>query len=182
MRVYVHLFTQRNQPSADVDNAGKTIAEIMRAHGMPDATWTLPLTGSIGMNTTMPTIVGTIAKPTRASVEAIIRQTVAAVPDSFGTVIQSAQIQSALLVDDCSAAQERAERLAVEDARHRAEGLARAAGIQLGAVVGITESFPTPTACLPAADVSVNQGPQQDAFGAVDVPIVVNATVSFAIL
>jgi uncharacterized protein YggE len=179
LRFVIHIFS-RNQ-GVELDNAGKTIAETLRAHGVPNATWILPLSGSYG-NGNAPVIVGTILKPTREGAETIVRETLKALPDSLSTVVQNPQVQTALFVDDCSSAQDRARQAALMDARRRAESIARAADIHLGPVVGVTETALPTTACLPEADVnSFGQGNVQDAFGPLDVQIAVTETVSFAI-
>ena len=186
MRVVVRIFGRSGATAtgADIDSAGKTIAEALRAHGMPDAAWVLPLNGTFGQNGGVaPQIVGTVDKPTREHVETIMRDTLKALPDALATVVQNAQIQTSLFLTDCSGPEARAQKAALEDAHRRAETIARAAGVRLGSVVAVNEQG-FPQACVSSNDAMFGYNPQNnfDAFGPLDVAIVVTATVSYAIL
>lgn len=85
-------------------------------------------------------------------------------------------------VDDPSAAEEEARKLAMADARRRAQTIAQAAGVTLGAVVGVVEgerggpvTYPGPRAMAfkaEAADTPVEAGSQE---------IVVSVSVAYAI-
>jgi len=188
MRVVVRIFGRSGATGTvgSLDDAGKTIAEALRAHGMPDAAWVLPLSGMLGQGGGGPQIVGTIEKPTRERVETIMRETVKALPDALASVIQSAQIQSSLFLNDCSDAEARAQKAAVADAHRRAEMIARAAGVRLGSVLAINEQSSVTGACLSPSDFGAlgynPQGNYFDPYGPLDVSIGVGATVSYAIL
>lgn len=180
LRVRVQLFSRAS--SANLDQAGQTVVAVMRAHGVPDAAWVLPMSGYLGpQNNAGPIIVGSLAKPTRERAEAIVRDVLKALPDSLATVIANAQVQTALWVTDCTPAEGRAQQAALDDARRRAQMVAHAAGVRLGAVVGVTELGAPATQCGPPPEMSGVMFGQNDTYGPLDVPIAVNATVSFAI-
>jgi uncharacterized protein YggE len=183
MRVVVHLFWKKEAmtQNVDVDALGKTVADVMRAHGVPDAAWVLPLNGMLGSPNAPPSIVGTVVKPTRPAAEAIVREIIKAMPDSVTSAVANVQVQTSLFIDDCFAAENGAEKAAFEDARKHAKALARAAGVKLGAVIAVTENGILPSACLPMADSNMNFNGSNDALGPVDVQIGVATTVSFAI-
>jgi uncharacterized protein YggE len=176
MRVAIRLFGRSTATGtvANVDDAGKTIAEALRAHGMPDAAWVLPLSGMFGQGSGVPQIVGTVDKPTRERVETIMRDTLKALPDALAAVVQGAQILPLLFVEDCASAEARAQKAALADAQRRAEMIARAAGVRLGAVIAVNEPGFVP-ACLSPNDFGV------PGYNQLDVSIVVSATVSYAI-
>jgi uncharacterized protein YggE len=86
-------------------------------------------------------------------------------------------------VDDPSAAEEKARQLAIADARRRAATIAEAAGVRLGAVIGVVEGergggpLPYPVGRMmalkaEAADTPVEAGSQE---------IVVSVSVAFSI-
>jgi len=188
MRVVVHITGRSNASGAsmNIDDAGKTIAEALRAHGMPDAAWVLPLSGFLGPGGNAPQIVGTIEKPTRARAEAIMRDTLTALPDALAAVVQSAQVQSTLFATDCSVAEARAQKLALADARRRAAAAARAAGVRLGNVLIVNENSFPPASCNAPTDYGMTgynsqQGISFDPYGAPEIAILVAATVSYRI-
>jgi uncharacterized protein YggE len=181
LSIVVRLFP-RNVTYAALDELATTVAAAMRSAGVADAHVALPVLGNLGQNSTA-AIVGTVQHPTREALETIMRSTLKAIPDATATALQNGyQIQTSLAVDDCTAAEKRAQNEAFADAKARAAGAAAAAGVALGAVVAINESgiFPSP-ACRRQGEegaVTINAG---DAYGPFSVPIAVNLVVTFAL-
>src|ERR1700694_5275561 len=101
--------------STTLDEAGKSIASILRDRGISDATWTLPTSGGVSTQNATGAVIGTLAKPTREKAEAIIRGTFAALPASVMAFAQSAQLSTSLILDDCTAAEARAQTAAIAD-------------------------------------------------------------------
>ncbi len=172
--------------STTLDEAGKTIAAILRDHGVSDATWTLPSSGSVTTQNASGSIVGSLAKPTREKAEALIRDTFHSLPPSVIAFTQGAQLSTTLIVDDCSAAEARAQEAVIADARTRATLVARAARVGVGKVVAVYEQLPQTSGCATKPD-TVPEGlnfygalrqPGLDNF---DVIVSITATVSFAI-
>lgn len=179
MRLIVRVFFKPPANDQVADSTGKSIAEIMRGHGVPDASWTIPLSGNLGGGNSVPVIVGTIAKPTREKAEAILRVVLAALPDSVTAVVQNPQVQTSLLVDDCSSAEGRAQSAAFADARRRAESVSRDAGVQLGSVTSVLQTSVLASACTSAGDGSYGNG--FEALGPLETTVSINETVTFAI-
>jgi len=191
MRIVVHFFQARvsSAPSAPstpsltmpVDDVGRLVAQTMRANGVPDAQWQYALVGNFTPATTSGFIEGTIAKPTRESVEAIARKIFASLPESLSTSGQNAQIQISLQLDDCAAAEARAQQAAMADAHARAAATAHAFGVRLGPIFAVNESqtFPSPACDTQSenAGVTFNGGTS----GTLSVPITVTATVTYAL-
>jgi len=181
-RLVVRLFANQRPgtPAGSLDEAGKTIANALRTAGVRDAAYVLPLAGTIGPGSS-PAVVGTVSKPTRESAERMTRDVFANLPESLPGVV-SFQITSALIVDDCSAAEARAQTAAIADARARAERAASAAGLRLGAIESVNESmtFPSPGCGAPnGAPLGFNGG--QDEYGPLAVVVSVTATVTFGL-
>jgi hypothetical protein len=171
--------------AADFDAAGKTIADVLRMHGVPDARWMLPVLGALSPQGASPSIVGTIAKPTRERVEAIMRDALVAMPDSLAWMATNVQIQTTLGVDDCGPAEARAQQAAIADARVRAASIAQAAGVRLGSIVAVNELGSSLGGCRTKPDdlgiLSAGGFNAGQAEPVLDVPIIVSATVTFAI-
>jgi hypothetical protein len=169
--------------STALDDAGKTIAGILRDHGIADATWTLPTSGGVSLERAQGSVIGTMNKPTREKAEALIRDTFKSLPPSLIAFAQSAQVQTTLLVDDCSAAEARAQAAAIADARARATMVARAAQVGLGKVVAVYEQLPQNFGCATKPDATpfTPYGSPNQALDNFDVILSLNATVSFAI-
>jgi uncharacterized protein YggE len=170
--------------STTLDDAGKAIAAILREHGVADAAWVLPTSGGVSLQNANGSVVGTLAKPTREKAEAIIRGTFQSLPPSIVAFAQGAQLSTSLMVDDCSAAEARAQEAVIADARQRATMVARAAQLGLGKVVAVYEPLAQTPGCptkpdnmLPSVQFSGNQQ-APDNF---DVVFSLTATVSFAI-
>jgi uncharacterized protein YggE len=99
---------------------------------------------------------------------------------------QSAQLSTTLIVDDCSAAEARAQDAVIADARARATLVAHAARVGLGKVVAVYEQLPQSSGCATKPDamppgVSFYGLANQQTFDNFDVVFSLNATVSFAI-
>jgi len=183
-RVRFSLAIYGRGASTTLDEAGKTIAAILRDHGVPDAAWTLPTSGNVSLQSASGSVVGTLVKPTRAKAEALIRDTFASLPPSVIAFAQSAQVSTFLLVDDCSAAEARAQEAAIADARDRATLVARAARVGLGKILAVYESLPQTFGCATKPDTAPTStyGPSnQQALDNFDVVLSLSATVSFAI-
>jgi uncharacterized protein len=181
MRVTVRLFP-RNVTGQQLEAMADEVATAMRSGGIADAKTALPLSGYLGANSTI-AIVGTIVKPTRGSLETTVRSALAAVPDATATALANAyQVTTTYAVDDCSAAETRAQTAAIDDARARAGRVAVAAGLRLGSIVSVNEtSTYAQPACNPDFD-EPSAGPgNTDPYGPVVVPIAVNAIVTFAV-
>jgi hypothetical protein len=167
------------QGSANVDDAGRKIAEIMRSNGVPDAQWTLPLIGILSPSSQL-AIVGSMRKPTREVVESMARRIAAAIPDSVAGAFQNANLLMNLALDDCGAAQAQAEAAAIADARRKAAHLAAYSGLKLGDIVGVGESNTFLPACGDVAGQQVNIDGQNALYGPLDVTVSENENVMFA--
>lgn len=181
VRVTVRLFAQ-SQPgtvAASLDDAGRTVANAMRAAGVRDAAYVLPVEGFLGPNA-QPAVVGSVAKPTRETMERIARDAFKALPPTLPG-LQNFQISAFYIVDDCSDADARAQRSAMADARARAARAASAAGVKLGAILSVDESNAFAPACLPATATLGQQQMGGDPYGPLEVTVSVNAVVSFAL-
>jgi uncharacterized protein YggE len=182
VRVEVRLYP-RNVTATRLGALADDVAAAMRSGGIADAKVALPLVGFLGPNSTV-AVVGTVAKPTRPSLESILRSTLAAVPDASATALANAyQVTTSYQVDDCSAGEARAQAAAMADARARAERAAAAAGLRLGPILSVNEAGTfAPIACSANLEEPNNGGfGAGDPFGAIAVPISVNAVVTFAI-
>ncbi len=167
-------------PSADVDGAAEAIAKALRDAGVADASAGYP--GGFGsLNTTGRTVTGTLHKPTRDGVSAIVKAGNAAAAPYANVTLQNLGLNFS--VDDCSAPEVRAQDAALADARARAERAANAAGVRLGAVVAVNEALGLGSAACatrPDSQVSIGQRPEGDA-ALGDVFITIAATVTYAI-
>jgi uncharacterized protein YggE len=197
VRVSVQLFTGGGGsagPALSFDDAANALRDALKSSGVADAHIVLPI-GSLNARSIVPSIVGTVAKPTRERLEAIARDTVKAIPDRFAPLFANAQIQVALLVDDCGPEEARAERAAFEDAKKRAERIAADAGLRLGPVAGInaSQAFLPPGCNAKAGDGSaagsqngyalgMQSGNVSGPYGPLELVVSVNETVSFSIV
>ncbi|MBV9646135.1 MAG: SIMPL domain-containing protein [Candidatus Eremiobacteraeota bacterium] len=165
--------------STNVDEVGRSIADIMRRNGIPDAQWRLPMIGFLSP-ASQGAIVGSIRKPTRETLEAMARRIVQAVPDSITSSVQNVNVTTALRLDDCRGWEARAEEAAIADARRRAERLASATRLSLGNVMGAsaTQVF-TPGCGNAAIRAGGPEGPF-GAYGPLDVDVNESVTVTFA--
>jgi Protein of unknown function (DUF541) len=153
----------------------------MRANGIPDAQWTLPLVGFISSGS-QGAILGSIRKPTRARVESIARQVAHAIPMTLAMKIANVNIISALALDDCSPGAAQAEVAMIADARAKAKRIAAASGLRLGKLVGVDENTPTAPGCRSDIPQSVNLTSidgMGGMYGSLDVTIEAVATVVF---
>jgi uncharacterized protein YggE len=173
--------------SVPLDDAANALIDALKANGVADAHEVLPL-ANLNTRSVVPAIVGTVAKPTRERLEEIARNVVKAIPDRFAPAFANAQVQVALFVDDCDAAEARAERDAYADAKARATRLASAAGVRLGPVIAISDAQSSlPPGCTAKPDAGengppfINIGNGTGAYGPLVVPITVYETVTFAI-
>ena len=180
LSIVVRLFPH-NVTYAALDDLAKTVAGALRGAGVTDAHVALPVLGSLGQNSTV-AVIGTVSRPTREAVEAIARATLKAIPDATATALQNGyQVQTSLAVDDCAAAEQRAQNEAFADAKARALRAAAAAGVQLGAVLAMNEGgFAGSPACRSGDEAFVNVG-NSDAYGPLSVPISLSLTVTFAL-
>jgi uncharacterized protein YggE len=179
MHVQIRFFARAN--ATGINDAGQTVATTMRANGIPDARWVLPLTGSLSSNT-QGAVIGTIRKPTREGVEALLRRIVSALPASLDSVVSNFQISSTLTADDCSSAEARAQSAAMADAKARAGRVAAASGLRLGRIVNVYEGAYYPSPGCNGGDTATNAfRPQEDQFGPLDIPLTVSAVVTFAL-
>jgi uncharacterized protein YggE len=189
MNVVVRL-NPRNVTNAALDELAKSVADTMRGAGIADAHEALPLLGTLGPNSQV-AVLGTIAHPTRTSVESILRGVMATIPDATATAVgNNYGVTTSLAIDDCDGALARAQAAAFEDARARAARAATAAGVHLGAILAINESNAfTDTACrtnaVEANGIVVNVGPYgggaNDPYGSLNVTISASATVTYAL-
>jgi uncharacterized protein YggE len=185
-RVTIRLMPQQlANTSATIEDTGRAVASALRASGVTDATYALPLEGNLGP-TAQPAVTGSVVKPTRESVERIARATVKALPDNLPG-IRTFAIGIAYFVTNCSAGEMRAQVAALADARARAEQAATAANVRVGQILALNESGSyLPPACSPASAASAQnavfaQVPGQDPYGPLAVTITVNVTATFAI-
>lgn len=180
MHVEIFLNPGRGVSESALDTVGERVAATLRLHGLPDAAWILPLTGTIGQGTE-PVIVGTIAKPTRPKLEALVRDNALVFPEPIPE-IQNFRIQSSLAADDCSAAERRAQRLALDDARARADALARDAGLALGQVTAIFQFVGNNAGCASSQSGGrINYYTGDSAYGPLEIPVSVSLNVTFAV-
>ena len=187
-RVTVQIFGNTGPANANatsLDDAANALRDTLRANGVADAREVLPI-GNFSTRNVVPAIVGSVEKPTRDRLEEIARNVAKALPDRYAASFANAQIVVALIVDDCDAAEMRAEHAAFVDAKARATRLAAAAGVRLGAVtaIGDTQTFlPPGCAAKPdAIDTTQTSNPQNVSWYApLAVPITVNEAVTFAI-
>ncbi len=188
LSVTVRLYP-RSVTNAALDALAKSVADTMRGAGIADAREVLPLLGSLGPNSQL-AVVGTIAHPTRASVESILRSVLATIPDTTAAAIgNNYQVSTALGIDDCDAAETRAQTAAFEDARARATRAAAAAGVHLGAILAINENSAFSDAACRANAGDANGavatagtfGPGMDPYGSLNVPITATASVTYAL-
>jgi len=180
LRVLVRL-SPRNVTGEQLEALAASVADAMHAGGIADAKAVLPIAGYLGSNATI-AIVGSVAKPTRESVEAILRATLKAVPDATATALgTNYQVQSSYSVSDCSDAEARAQQAAIADARARAERVATAAGLHLGPIISVNEGSAGPAAgCFTDPDTAYGAAfGNQDPYGAIAIPVNVFATVVF---
>jgi hypothetical protein len=174
-----------NAVGVTVDDAAHALVDALHANEVGDARVVLPV-GTLNAAYAPLAVVGTVAKPTRERLETIATNVVKALPDRFAPVLSKAQIQLALASDDCSADEARAERAAFEDARTRAERLASIAGLHLGPIVALNAAqiylppgCPTkPDAIEPNGNGGVGFG---NLYGALNLPITVNLTLTYAV-
>jgi uncharacterized protein YggE len=169
----------RQNPAAGLGGADALVAALKRA-GVADAAVSNPI-GNVVSAQAFATVTGSVRVPTPASVRALVAAVESDVSAS-AVVIQN--VNFALGLDDCSAAQAIADQAALDDARARAQRLASAAHVELGAVVAITElstpAGPCPTKPDRVWPVSGQFDPLQGGTS-LEVVISANANVTFAI-
>ena len=139
LRLSVHVFPNGPggaTPPGTGPNPLDVVAAAMRANGIPDAHVVVPIFGSFGNGSEL---AGTIAKPTARSVSEIEMRIVAALPPSVVGSLRNVNVNGVLEADDCSAATDRARKLAYADARKRAEAFASVAGVRLGDLISANE-------------------------------------------
>ncbi len=169
-----------------LDDAANAVRDALRSSGITDAHEVLPI-GNVSTRNVNPQLVFTVAKPTRERLEAIARQVVAAVPEKYAAALSNTQVTLTLGADDCTADEARAERAAFADARARAMRLASAAGVRLGPVTSINDTFASlPPGCGTKPDTVETSGfnfaPQnQNAYGPLVLSITVNLNITFGI-
>jgi len=130
-----------------------------------------------------PAVVATIDKPTRELLETLARDTVANLPPAVAPAFLNYQLATTFGLDDCSEPESRAQNAAFADARARAQRVAAAAGVKLGAVLSVNESFGfAPTPCRDWQATGSPGGGAYDSYGPLEVPITVGITVTFAII
>jgi uncharacterized protein YggE len=169
------------QTGGNLDEVGKSVADTLRKNGIPDAVWLLPITGYIG-SSTPGSVVGSVAKPTREGVEALARRIAQALPDSMPAGVRSVQILASLVVENCRPLEARAQQDVVADARQRAQEIATAAGLTLGAITSVSEAQASPlSACHSKSDPIMPGARDLTAVGPLDVTIGVTATVTFSV-
>jgi uncharacterized protein YggE len=167
---------------ADVDGAAEAIAKALRDGGVADAT--SGMTAYFNPVNRTRAITGTLHNPTRATIDALVRAgNLAAAP------YPNVTLQNLLLsfyVSDCDAAEARAQAAAFADARSRAERVAHAAGVRLGAVVAVNEppDIALVQSCQTRPDVQFLAQPRNDSEGITsgDVFVTTSATVTFSIV
>lgn len=186
--VSIQVFGNPGPQSASpvsLEDAANALRSALQANGVQDAREVVPI-GNLSTRNLAPVVVGTVAKPTRERLEAIARNVVKALPDRLAPALANTQIQVALLVDDCSPDEARAERAAFADARSRAGRIAATAGLRLGGVEAIvaTQTF-LPTGCETKPDTidgpATGPPPFPSLYGPLALPITVNETITFAI-
>lgn len=175
-------FTIRVRPTSNsasaLDDAGQSIVKVLRAQGVEDAAWILPMT-NIGTGT-LPVVTGSVAKPTREKLETLLRGTMTALPEALNSTLLLNNITTVLAADDCAPAEERATKEAYSRARTAAERLARDAGVSLGKVVAIERTLFDPG--CPRSDGGVENGQQQyDPYAAPQIAVQVHLIVTFEI-
>jgi uncharacterized protein YggE len=171
----------RSQPNGALGGAEQLVAALKKA-GVADATLANP-TGFISANQFV-TVVGTVRKPTVDAVRSLVASVSASVPDTV--LIQNVNV--ALLLDDCAAAETAAIAAATADARERAQRFAAAAHVTLGSVLTINGvQGPASPPCPTKPDnVLANIGggnfsELSQLAGTLDVPVGVVETVTFEI-
>jgi len=183
IRVTVRFFAPMPNNAVNFDDTAKAVVAAMQSAGIANAREVLPIEGGVGPNVA-PTVVATIDHPTRETLERLARQTAAALPDrtSHGSV--SFNVAAALVSDDCTPAETRAQQAAIADARKRAQRAAGASGLHLGSIVAVNETGNfLPAGCPTSPDPAPFFGGAYniDPSGPLAVPITVNATVTFSI-
>jgi uncharacterized protein YggE len=170
----------RQPTSSDVDGAAEAVAKALRDAGVSDAS-----TGFSGNVVNGPRLVsGSLRKPTREAVDALVKRGNSAAAPFPGVTLQN--IAFNLSVDDCGGPESRAQDAALGDARARAERVARAAGLRLGPIVAVNEANAFGPAGLTNCATKPDSSPQPqqrfDVDPSGDVFVSATATVTFAIL
>jgi uncharacterized protein YggE len=185
VRVILRFFP-RNGPGGTsapaYDEAARDLVDAIKRAGAADARVSIPLEASSGPNV-QPAVVAMVRKPTRDTIEKMARDTIANLPASVAPAFANYQLTTTLLLDDCSEPETRAQNAALADAHARAERVAAAAGVKLGAVVAVNEgaSFGVDP-CRAATQFSPVQNGLVDPYGPLEVPVSVSAIVTYAIL
>lgn len=168
-------------PPVDVDGAAEAIAKALRADGIPDAA--TGFANTFNAANAQRAVFGTIKKPTRDKVNALLRDGNTAAAAFPGLVLQNLGLS--FLVDDCSAPEARAQAAALTDAQARAERIAHAGGFRLGAITAVNEAstFAPNLACAIRPDTPVGSNGRGDGDASLtgDVYVNVTATVTYAI-
>ncbi len=165
-----------------LDDVTRSVVNAMHRAGVDDARIVLPLFPSGG--NAAPQVVGSLTKPTRELVESIVRKVTSDLPATFSPALPNYQIQSRLVVNDCSPFERRAQTAAFADARARAELAAAAAGVHVGRAIAIDQrQFFGSAGCATKPD---DMAPQQqffyDPYGPFVVPVTSGVTVTYELL
>jgi uncharacterized protein YggE len=184
-RVVLRFFPRAGAPAAasaiSYDEAARDLVDAMKKAGVPEARFSLPI-GAMSGPSVEPAVVATVNKPTRDLLEKLARDTVANLPESIAPAFQNFNLTTTLLLDDCTEPETRAQAAAMADARDRAARAAAAAGVTLGPILSISEAPAFNLQPCRDAEYPLNQGAAAvDPFGPLEIPVSVNATVTFAI-
>jgi uncharacterized protein YggE len=184
-RVVLRFFPRAGGPGAasaiSYDEAARDLVDAMKKAGVAEARFALPIGGVSGPNVE-PAVVATVRKPTRDLLEKLARDTVANLPASIAPAFQNFNLTTTLLLDDCTEPETRAQAAALADARARAARAAAAAGVSLGPILSISEAPAFNLQPCRDAEYPLNQGAAlTDPFGPLEIPVSVNATVTFAL-
>jgi uncharacterized protein YggE len=163
---------------ADIDGAAEAIAKALRDGGVADANAGF----AAATNLTGPrAITGSLHHPTRDAIDALLKRGNAAAAPFPSVTLQNLNLN--FLVDDCSEPEQRAQNAAIADAHARAERIAHAAGVRLGAPSNINEiNANEPCVTRPDNQAAMGYGPSNnDASTLGDVFINVTAVVTYAL-
>jgi uncharacterized protein YggE len=169
----------RQNPSGGLGGADALVAALKKA-GVADAAVANPA-GNIITAQSFALVVGSLRKPTPSSVRALVAAVQSELPPNAVTI---QNVNFALGLDDCSDVEAIATQAALDDARGRAQLVANAAHVQLGAPLNVSEfggpngNCPTKPDRAPFAQVPY------DAFGgtgSLDVLVQIAVNVTFGI-
>jgi uncharacterized protein YggE len=171
------------QPAVDVDGAAEAVVKALRADGIADAATSFA--GNFSAVNAQRTVLGTLQKPTRDKVNALLKDGSTAAAPFPGVALQNVSL--GFLVDDCSGPEARAQEAALADARARAERIAHAGGLRLGAIMAVTEAstFNPNGACAIRPDTPAPLGNGRidgDPTLTGEVFVSISATVTYAIV